>query len=87
MTSLMPKAMPCIRCRTRLVKTGGITGMCVACRAADPAMAEVQRQNHALMKVEMQRYIDLNTEPDPFGRPGIRKVKPGAYPGGPKERF
>lgn len=78
MSFVMPKAMPCRRCKTTLVKTGGITGMCKACRLADPDMAEVQRQNHALMKAEVNRWVMDNSEPDPFGRPGIRKMKPSA---------
>jgi hypothetical protein len=71
MTSVMPSAMPCIRCEKTLVKTGGITGMCKACRAADPDLAQVQRDNHAAMKVEMARWLEDNFEPDPRFGPGI----------------
>jgi hypothetical protein len=71
MTSIMPSAMPCVRCKTRLVKTGGITGMCKACRLADPAMAEVQRQNHAEAKASIAQWLEDNFEPDPRFGPGI----------------
>jgi excinuclease UvrABC ATPase subunit len=63
---------PCVRCKKTLVKPGGITGMCKACRAIDPVMAEVQRQNHAAMKVQMRQWLDDNFEPDPrFPNPGL----------------
>ena len=79
MTSLMPRAMPCRRCKVTLVKTGGITGMCRACREADPAMAEVQRQNHAEMKRGLDAWTKENFEDVP-GRPGIMKPKKGFDP-------
>lgn len=80
MSSIMCTApRPCIRCKTRLVKFGGITGMCNACRIADPEMAQVQRDNHAALKKSIGDWVMDNTEPDPFGRPGIRKVKRGAF--------
>jgi len=62
---------PCIRCKTRLVKAGGITGMCKACRVEDPALAQVQRDNHAAMKQSMADWLDDNFEPDPRFGPGI----------------
>jgi hypothetical protein len=71
MTSVMPSAMPCIRCDKTLVKTGGITGMCKACRLADPALAQVQRDNHATMKASMRDWLADNFEPDPRFGPGI----------------
>jgi len=78
MTSVMPSAMPCIRCKTRLVKTGGITGMCKACRLADPVMAEVQRGNHAAMRSQMNEWLSDNFEPDPRLGPGYLRPKKGA---------
>lgn len=62
---------PCRRCKTRLVKPGGRTGMCKACRLADPAMAQVQRDNHEAMKVATRKWLDENFEPDPRFGPGI----------------
>lgn len=72
-----PASMPCIRCRTVKVKTGGVTGMCSACRTADPAMADVQRENHRQMKLAMGAWLSKNTEPVP-GRPGLHRAKRGA---------
>ena len=69
---------PCVRCHTRLVKPGGITGMCKQCRLDDPAMAQVQRDNHAALKQSINDMVMATSDPDPFGRPGIRKVRPGA---------
>lgn len=73
MTSVIGKLppQPCIRCKDRLVKSGGITGMCKACRLADPALAQVQRDNHEAMKADMARWMDENFEPDPRFGPGI----------------
>ena len=78
MTSVMPSAMPCHRCDKTLVKTGGITGMCKACRLADPAMAQERRDFHAALKAQVHDFVMKTSDPDPFGRPGIRKVRPGA---------
>jgi hypothetical protein len=79
MTSLMPRSFPCRRCRTVLVKTGGITGMCRACREADPVMAQEQREAHAAMKVGMADWLKTNFEDVP-GRPGLMKPKKGFDP-------
>lgn len=78
MSSIMPRFMPCRRCKAVNVRTGGPTGMCSACRAADPAMAQVQRDNHAAMAAAVHDMVMATSDPDPFGRPGIRKVRPGA---------
>jgi hypothetical protein len=81
MTSIYmpPPPAPCVRCKTRLVKGGGITGMCVQCRHDDPVMADQRRTEHAQLKAalaaEMGKWLDENTIPDPFGRPGVRMAK------------
>jgi hypothetical protein len=69
----MPSAMPCIRCKTKLVKTGGVTGMCGQCRIDDPALAAVQRANAAALKQGVREWMDKVSTPVP-GRPGVRKI-------------
>ncbi len=62
---------PCARCKTRLVKPGGRTGMCKACRLADPVMAQAQRDLHEQMRQQVAQWVDDNFEPDPRFGPGI----------------
>jgi hypothetical protein len=72
MTSIMiRRPEPCVRCKDRLVKPGGITGMCNACRVADPAMAQQRRDEHAAFKAQTRQWLDDNFEPDPRFGPGI----------------
>jgi hypothetical protein len=75
---VMPKNSPCRRCKVTLVKTGGATGMCRACREADPVMAEEMRQMHRDLAKAVHDMVMATSDPDPFGRPGVRKVRPGA---------
>ena len=74
-----PVPVPCVRCGVTKVKSGGITGMCIACRAADPVMAQAKRDEHAAFKAQMNEWVMANSVPDPLGRRGIRKMKPSAF--------
>jgi len=72
-----PRALPCIVCKTTLVKTGGKTGMCSACRTARPDIANTQRANRAKIRASLDAWVTKNTVPVP-GRTDIRRVNPDA---------
>ena len=67
---------PCVRCKTKLVKPGGMTGMCKACRLADPAMVAQRKDEYAVMKAQMNDWVKANFEPDPRFAPGSGVMKP-----------
>jgi hypothetical protein len=67
---------PCVRCKTKLVKPGGMTGMCKACRLADPAMVADRKASYAAMKVQMGEWMRDNFEEDPRFAPGSGYMRP-----------
>jgi hypothetical protein len=68
---------PCVRCKTKLVKPGGMTGMCKACRLADPAMVAQRKADYAVMKVQMDEWVRDNFVQDPNMPRGYMRPKKG----------
>lgn len=76
-----PSVGPCGgRCgkNIRYSRKRGALGLCASC-LADPVKKQEAIDLRVMMEASMAEWLEENTIPDPLGRPGIRKAKPGAF--------